>query len=159
MPQQEVVVTMDPEKRVNANISLRKHEALRERFVQHGIRTSEGARIGTNMFAAALPTLGVGGQVVFRDGETGQEKAYTFPLPSQNLADDGKKRLHASMTSRQHDRLRSRFAKHGIRMADAIRIGANLFAAALPTLAAGGEIIFREPDGKEKIYVFPFFMN
>lgn len=66
------------------------------------------------------------------------------------------KRLNAVISAKQHERLQAVFEQHGMKISEGMRIGLNIFAAALPVLAQGGELVFREQDGKERVYVFPF---
>lgn len=67
------------------------------------------------------------------------------------------KRLNANISADQHAKLQATFRKYGMKLTDGMRIGLNFFAAALPVLARGGEIVFREKDGSERTYMFPFF--
>lgn len=54
-----------------------------------------------------------------------------------------------------HELLDRIFARYGLASSDARRIGVRVLAGALPVLARGGEIVFREPSGQERAYSFP----
>ena len=81
------------------------------------------------------------------------------PSLLQKEKDDPKetKRLNAIISARQHAKLQAVFRRYGMKLSEGMRIGLNIFAAALPVLARGGEIVFREEDGSERTYMFPFF--
>ena len=55
----------------------------------------------------------------------------------------------------QDARLQEIFDQYGLSYPEASRISRNVFAAALPLLARGGHLVFREPDGVERSYAFP----
>ena len=66
------------------------------------------------------------------------------------------KRLNCTISATKHGLLKEIFKRHGLKMSEGIRMSVNIFAAVLPVLARGGELVLREPDGKERSYVFPF---
>ena len=47
------------------------------------------------------------------------------------------------------------FYEHGIKIDDGIRLGLSIAVAFMPVLERSGELISREPDGNERVYVFP----
>lgn len=47
------------------------------------------------------------------------------------------------------------FGLHGLRISEALKSGLSILAAVLPVLARGGQLVLREPDGAERIYVLP----
>jgi len=66
------------------------------------------------------------------------------------------KRLNTAIDAKAHARVQSVFSTYGLKTSEGLRIGLNVFAAALPVLARGGELVFRDTDGQERAYMFPF---
>ena len=142
------------EKRLNALMNEQRFADIQKTFDEYGFRMSHGTRIGINIFAAALPVLSRGGEIVFQE-EDGKERSYVFPFQTA-----GTKRLNTSISQKSYDNIQQQLASHGLRLSEAARIGVSLFAAVLPVLARNGKLIFREPDsGEERAYVFPFLVN
>ncbi len=82
--------------------------------------------------------------------------AATETLDPPAKADDRTKRLNANISARKYDLIAKTLDDHGLKISDGIRIGLNIFIAALPILANHGEIVFRTKEGEERAYAFPF---
>ena len=63
--------------------------------------------------------------------------------------------LNRSIGAEDLAKIRDIFACHGLKFTEATRIALKIFAAALPVLARGGKIVFKEPDSStERGYSF-----
>lgn len=79
------------------------------------------------------------------------------------MPDDGQQENDVGVFSRHRERtdvnqdavLWKIFQRYGMSSDEASRISLNVLAAALPLLARGGSLVFREPDGAERAYAFP----
>ena len=70
-----------------------------------------------------------------------------FPPPLDALSD---------LLGREKEELiRGLLAEHELSVPEGMRIALHIFAAALPVLARGGQLVFREPRGEERAYEFP----
>ncbi len=72
---------------------------------------------------------------------------------------DGTKRLTGYISRKRYAQLKELFQRYNLTISEGVRIGLNVFAAALPLLGRGGELVFREPDGAERAYTFPFLAS
>ncbi len=91
------------------------------------------------------------------EGDKNMHGKATAPWPERFAPQQGKGRLNVTITN--YEALQRIFARYGYKMTDAARMALNLFAAALPVLQNGGEIVLREADGKERVYSWPVIVN
>lgn len=71
-----------------------------------------------------------------------KESAHSYAVADVSSADSGE----------LEPAIKKIFSDHDLEYSDGTRIGRRLFAAALPVLARGGWIVFREADGQERKY-------
>ncbi len=88
-----------------------------------------------------------------------QENDKAGPARDKPAQDREPKRLHAIIRAERYDLLRRIFANHGLNMSEGVRLGLSMAAALLPVLERGGELVSREPDGAERVYVFSPVVN
>ena len=65
-------------------------------------------------------------------------------------------RLECTISRRKRQMLEEIFREYNLDLSKGLTIGVHVLAAALPVLARGGELVFREADGSERRYVFAF---